>query len=1033
MKHVLRFLLASLAALSSFRAAEPDPLPTFTFQLPADAVTSAGVYSHDTLIKTLWSNVRYQAGSHTAKWNGTTDDGGVAPRGDYMVRILSSQAKYTWEGVIGNTSDAFTGPTIHHAEDIVHGMAIAGGNIYIAAGYNEGRSSTLKTSLAHPQSKSYILPTPAAHGYTDAYTNFVATDGRYVYWAGCEAALQPTKYFVFATKTDDDTSVEFPGGEAMAVSGGHLKHSGIDHMESVDGAASGLAVQKDGPFLFVSHRKLHKLHVLDKTSGALVKAIDMNEPTSLAADAAGHLWVADRQDEKPVVRQYTVANDGALTPTARSEITDLRRPLALAVSPDNKTLLVADGGESQQLRAFDNGTAAPLWTYGQPGGYARSPEVRNDKFFFRNIDNVSRHQNGYDWSYLAFEPDGSFWVGDCGNFRSQCFAADRTFQQQIMWIPTFYTALVDLNNPERVFADFLEFHVDYSKPLAPDNGSWTLVRNWGGIEQPPAYSHTGRGYDHATFPWQTVATLSNGRTYATFRNYAANKMGVAELDPAKGLRFTSAETPALFYDLAPDGSIRTISPAAAGKPTLWISHALKGFDSQNDPQWEEPRTVASSPPLDRQVFDHASFSSGLQKAWEMTPSGILPSFDAQAPLPGYAKAPVSHNGWHLAGLDAKTGTWRWRGAPSTLRTYAGDWPTDGSFDTGNSVGNSGSFVHVVGDNLFWQYYGEGWKGGETNMWTLVHDDGLMVGQFGVVQHIMPDGTEDEGQPGMAGNATSHGIVRRPDGTVYIYHNDEGFHGGIHRWRIENLGSIREQTVPVKWNSDVVVRPHDPGDLLEGLPFGSSVANNVAGWHRSPAADVLKDTHLDWWSVKTNVTNYLKEVSSDIDISFAHRPGSLASITRDLGDYPAPLAEWKLSAVVRFAWPNVGKYEGLSVEILDDAGKVIAQLSPVQVTTGNYRVLGNGQTLFQSTDSKAFNRYIQSGQPLTIEAHDGEVSIAYGSQTTPLKTAISDPQSHWRSPKALQVRFWTTTGGYHHGVNFQKLHFYPGAGASASPR
>jgi hypothetical protein len=1024
---LIRCLMVSLAGQMAFTA-ESDPSTSFTFRLAADATTSAGVFSHDTLIKTLWSNVRYSAGSHTATWNGATDEGHAAAKGDYTIRILSSQAKYTWEGVIGNTSDAFSGPTIHHAEDIAQGMAISGGNIYIAAGYNEARSSTLKTTVANPQAKTYILPVPKAHGFTDAYTAFVATDDKYVYWAGLEAALKPTKHFVYATKTDDDHEVAFPGSQTVSLTSGLIKHSGIDVIDSLEGSCSGLAVQKNGPFLLVSHRGLHELHVLDKTTGALVKSVPMSEPTALATDAAGHLWVADRREGKPVVRKCTVEHDGALTPMRDLEITNLQNPLALAVSPDDKTLLIADGGASQQLRAFDNGTAVPQWTYGAPGGYAHNPEVRDDKFFFRNIDNIARHEGGRDWSYLAFQPDGSFWVGDCGNFRAQCFAADRRVLRRIMWIPTFYTALVDLNNPERVFAEYLEFRVDYAKPLAPNNGSWTLVRNWGGSKQPEEYALTGGAYQHANLPWHTIATLSNGRTYATFRNYATNKLGLAELDPATGLRFTSAQTPSLRYDLSPDGSLRTISPPAAGKATSWITHLLKGFDAHNDPQWEEPQTVASSPPLDRQVFDHAPYTAGLWSAWEASSSGILPSFDAMAPLPAYANAPISHNGWHLAGLDAKTGAWRWKAAPSTLRSYAGDWPTDGAFDTGNGVGNAGSVVHAVGADLFWQYIGEGWKSGETNMWTHIRDDGLVAGQFGVVQHIMPDGTEDEGQPAMAGNATSHGIVRRPDGTIYIYHNDEGFHGGIHRWRIENLASISEQAVPVKRNSDVIAPRHDPSDLLEGLPYGSSVADNSAGWQRRPATDILNNNYLDWWSVKTNVTSYLKEESPDIDISFAHRPGSSASVTRELGKFSTPLAHWKLSAMVQFAWPNLGKSEGLRIEVLDGAGKVIWQFSPNQITTSDYRVLGNGQTLYQATDHATFNQRIQSGQPLTVEVRNGEVMIAYGSQLPPLKAMVMDPQADWRAPKVLQVRFWTTGGGYHHGVNLRKLHFYPGTGA-----
>ena len=180
-----------------------DGPQTFTFKLAAAATTSAGVYADGRLLKTLWSNVRHAAGPHAATWDGSTDGGAAAAPGAYTVKVLSSNVRYTWEGVVGNTSDAFTGPTLHHAEDIIYGMAISGTSIYIAAGYNEARSSTFKMSVANPQAKTNILPTPFAHGYTDAVTRFVATDGRYVYWAGCEADLEPRNHFVYATKTSD--------------------------------------------------------------------------------------------------------------------------------------------------------------------------------------------------------------------------------------------------------------------------------------------------------------------------------------------------------------------------------------------------------------------------------------------------------------------------------------------------------------------------------------------------------------------------------------------------------------------------------------------------------------------------------------------------------------------------------------------------------------------------------------------------------------------------------------------------------------
>ena len=132
---------AAHAAQAGDGLAAKDASPAFAFKLNDAATTSAGVYSEGALVRTLWSNVRYPSGSHTAAWDGTTDDGGLAAPGSYTIKILSSKVKYTWEGVIGNTSDAFTGPTLHHAEDIIHGMAVSGTNIYIAAGYNEARSS----------------------------------------------------------------------------------------------------------------------------------------------------------------------------------------------------------------------------------------------------------------------------------------------------------------------------------------------------------------------------------------------------------------------------------------------------------------------------------------------------------------------------------------------------------------------------------------------------------------------------------------------------------------------------------------------------------------------------------------------------------------------------------------------------------------------------------------------------------------------------------------------------------------------------
>src|SRR3954465_6368898 len=114
--YVLLLLLPSLAPAQTN--------VSFTFSLPASASTSAGVFSKDgTLQKTLWSGVTYTAGSHKVDWDGTLDDGTLAPPTSYDIRVLSNNVKYQWEGVIGNTSDAVSGPTVQRFFERLYGMA----------------------------------------------------------------------------------------------------------------------------------------------------------------------------------------------------------------------------------------------------------------------------------------------------------------------------------------------------------------------------------------------------------------------------------------------------------------------------------------------------------------------------------------------------------------------------------------------------------------------------------------------------------------------------------------------------------------------------------------------------------------------------------------------------------------------------------------------------------------------------------------------------------------------------------------------
>src|SRR5262245_18500954 len=91
-------------AARAYHPSVPMSGTPFTYSLLSPSNTSAGVYFNGWLIKTLWSNVPTNAGSHNATWDATDDLGHLLPSGTYEVRIVSSNPKYTWMGVIGNTS-----------------------------------------------------------------------------------------------------------------------------------------------------------------------------------------------------------------------------------------------------------------------------------------------------------------------------------------------------------------------------------------------------------------------------------------------------------------------------------------------------------------------------------------------------------------------------------------------------------------------------------------------------------------------------------------------------------------------------------------------------------------------------------------------------------------------------------------------------------------------------------------------------------------------------------------------------------------
>jgi hypothetical protein len=763
-----RIALAALVvwAAAGVSACDGDGGPIV---LPEAAVTSAGVFdAQSRLVRTLWSGETRPAGAITAQWDGLDDDGApVDQAGSYEVRVLAHDVKYVWEGVIGNTSRDASGEHVHRAFRPINAMAIdpAGAAFYVV-GYNELQRAIHRFQVSDPQ-----WPTPLAHDDYRRVFSYVATDGELVYVANIsrmgEAGTVHDPTFVIALKVSDGTEYRFPSGRLEMPDNlwGNRWWSVIDYDRASDDsvglspfAASGLAVQQRGSFLFVAHAGTNEVRVLDKRSGAMLGRIPVAEPSSLAVASDDALWVLARPGGKPTVVHYRFVAGAWVSDT---QVTDgLLNPVAIGVSPVDGTLVVADAG-SEQFKAFD-ASGMPAWVLGQAGGYAAlGPDVTFDKFWLSAGP-----------TYVAFQTDGSFWVGDPGNFRNLHFSAQRAYVEQIMYLPHSYSSSVAATDPTRVFDGFLEFKVDYSKPLAQ---SWTLVQNWGAnLEQ--RFQVTTKGI-------RSVVALSNGRTYAVMAR-RPNGSDLVELT-AGGRRLTGTHLD-LGTKLYADGSLR-YQEIKSGSLTVY-RRDLQGFDAAGNPQWGEPLPLTGVSGLkERDPYYHSvPLIGGINEAtFPVTASDVVVSF-----------TPGKSQGFHLGGMRSGEKGWLWRASPTGLWTLDGGGhvvASDGAYETGRGVHYPASVVMASGHNIVFGYHGEFWNGGQANQWLQYYDNGLFVGQFGRPTYPGPNKTD--ALPESAGNAFSPELVS-VNGQLYLWHNDESVHGGVHRWRIDGADQIKVYGMPI---------------------------------------------------------------------------------------------------------------------------------------------------------------------------------------------------------------------------------------------
>src|SRR5690606_13015521 len=188
-------------------------------------------------------------------------------------------------------------------------------------------------------------------------------------------------------------------------------------------------------------------------------------------------------------------------------------------------LLIIEAGLKQHIIATNATSGQRNWVLGREGGYRLDPYVYDDKFYFS--DSVT----GLSQPFIATQTDGSFWVGDPGNERVLHFSEERQLLNSIYCLPHSYSVSTVKNLPEAVFNQYLEFRVDYNKPL---DKSWRLHRNWRAYIKPDYHRSDMLGI------FRQATLFENGNIYALLDRIDEDRKytEIVELPTAGSLKYT---------------------------------------------------------------------------------------------------------------------------------------------------------------------------------------------------------------------------------------------------------------------------------------------------------------------------------------------------------------------------------------------------------------------------------------------------------------------------------------------------------------
>jgi len=952
------------------------------YSVPENCKASADLMMPDgSFIRNLYNHKQLYANRTYTEYY---DDVNNLAAGQYKLRLTTNNILSYWEVVIGNNSAKSSGKTRFYNMEQAEDMDAGTTHYYYACKYNEGKTSCMRIPRNNLRVNEHVFPQRGMNASSVCVKNGI------VYWGGVDAykkatyadefaerfidELQPLKqacegmgdeyrteerirkcvhiyidaddkfagyrqpdytkqkfidWFnqyvfradwsfnfsgVWATRETDNSEVEFTFGREYTPYIGRTYKSMIGIYEDEQAEITGLAVSDE--FIYIAYGGQSNVWFWNSRNIITVLTLDGREVNKIEVPKPGKMIIVDNY------LFFGSGNNVCRANLDRAGGIDINKEIPIGGTftvmdvsyykgTDTLAVIATDG----IVHYFDKELNLRK-ECGNKEMYWEKPQVYNDKFYWEDT------RQTYE-AFICTDPiTGLQLIGDGGNNRIQVFDRNFVYKSTICWVSTNYSVNVINDDPTRIFCYYLEFNRDYTNPKAL---KWKLVNNWG---------------CYAVNEWQycDMPFVLHGKTYAKQQSYSYNKIRLIELNPDTGLvplnevTFPNSITKSRIQ-IYPDGCIYR-DELKQGYYLRVSRQNLIGIKEDGFFEWATPVIIVNTntPP------EGSTFNNMSRRVYETIGDNYY-VFNAHR----------TELGNHLSSIRISDGEFIQNGFPSDHPDYWGEYMDD-VFPVGNGVVYPGGQYVVCGEFIICNVHGEFWGAGQTNKWHLFDKDLVALHTYGTeIKTIKKQGIEHPAAR-MAGNSFSGNLVKQGN-YYYLYHCDEGHHGGVHSVRFEGMDTVKRQ----EFTATVLEMTDNPSIVypLALLPKVSRLKNGDGGWNMQPEEEYRIDNN-DYFSAKVG-SKYLSKIEpSDLQVNF-RGIRKLISVWYNIDGIS--LTRWTFTGMINFEGNYHSRDNGNSsaskFQLVNDSNEVLFEMwTSINYSTKEVTLHVNDKIVFTLVDTNA---------------------------------------------------------------------------------